>query len=247
VLNIVSIFNSYIEHAGIVRTITSVKTVSKFIADDIKKSRFIVQISPASDVTEALAFIGQVADAKASHNCWAFKSIDYERCSDDGEPAGTAGKPILSAINSENLHNCVVVVTRYFGGIKLGTGGLARAYASVARDAMRVAEKVVLAQSKIVIASVLLSDVGILFKQLQKVEALDNQGGFQRINEEAIRVELAYLTSATSQGSTGAKSADVVDAYEVKFKCSESLAESFSIALKDACRGIARVLYIIDE
>jgi len=224
-----------------------VKTVSKFIADDIKKSRFIVQISPAADVTEALTFIGQVSDVKASHNCWAFKSIDYERFSDDGEPAGTAGKPILSAINSENLHNCVVVVTRYFGGIKLGTGGLARAYASVARDAMRVAEKVVLTKSKIVIASVLLSDVGILFKQLQKVELLDNQGGmstFKRINEEAIRVGIGYLTS---EGSPGVKSAgDVVDAFEVKFKCSEYLVESFSIALRDACRGIARVLYIDD-
>ena len=69
-------------------------------------------------------------DPKASHNCWAFRSQTYERQSDDGEPSGTAGRPILAAIEKENVYDAVVVVVRHFGGVKLGTGGLVRAYGS---------------------------------------------------------------------------------------------------------------------
>ncbi len=82
----------------------------------------------------------------ATHNCFASRTRHAEgeksKSGDAGEPKGTAGKPILSAIESENLHNVLVVVTRYFGGVKLGTGGLARAYRQAARSALQIAEKV---------------------------------------------------------------------------------------------------------
>lgn len=84
----------------------------------------------------------EIADAKASHNCFAFLGKDgNERCSDDGEPSGTAGRPMLSSIKNENLCDVFVVVVRYFGGTKLGTGGLSRAYALAARDCLKLCDR----------------------------------------------------------------------------------------------------------
>lgn len=95
----------------------------------VKKSRFIAHAGPAASSADALAFIAAVSEADASHNCWAFAvGSDVARKSDDGEPSGTAGVPILAAIERAGLDNAVVCVVRYFGGTKLGAGGLARAY-----------------------------------------------------------------------------------------------------------------------
>lgn len=95
-----------------------------------KKSRFIANVGAVSSEEEALAFI---ADMKkkywdARHNCMAYIVNGIKRFSDDGEPSGTAGKPILDVIEGRGLTNAVIVVTRYFGGVLLGTGGLVRAY-----------------------------------------------------------------------------------------------------------------------
>mmetsp|Transcript_19910 Transcript_19910/g.25706 ORF Transcript_19910/g.25706 Transcript_19910/m.25706 type:complete len:280 (-) Transcript_19910:162-1001(-) len=110
----------------------------------IKKSRFIARAFPATTWNEAKEFIETVSDPKASHNCWAFvpgsDPLSY-RFSDDGEPGGTAGKPILNAIQAEQLCDVVVCVTRYFGGTKLGTGGLVRAYGSSARNCLILADR----------------------------------------------------------------------------------------------------------
>lgn len=98
-----------------------------------KKSRFIANVSRVTSEEEAVAFIEQIKKKywDARHNCSAF-SVGVEqpiyRCSDDGEPGGTAGRPMLEVILGEEIHNIVVVVTRYFGGTLLGTGGLVRAY-----------------------------------------------------------------------------------------------------------------------
>ena len=98
-----------------------------------KKSRFIATIIPIASEEEAVAFIAatkkQYWDAR--HNCSAFvlgANQEITRCSDDGEPSGTAGRPMLGVLTQEGIHNMAVVVTRYFGGILLGTGGLVRAY-----------------------------------------------------------------------------------------------------------------------
>ena len=98
-----------------------------------KKSRFIATVKPVNTEEEAIAFIEQMKKKywDARHNCYAFsvgKEQEILRFSDDGEPGGTAGKPILEVITGQDLHNVAVVVTRYFGGTLLGTGGLVRAY-----------------------------------------------------------------------------------------------------------------------
>ncbi|MBJ6745967.1 YigZ family protein [Streptococcus sp. 121] len=101
----------------------------------IKKSRFLCQAKRVKTEEEARAFIQAVKKEhyKATHNCSAFivgEKSEIKRSSDDGEPSGTAGVPMLGVLENHNLTNVCVVVTRYFGGIKLGAGGLIRAYAS---------------------------------------------------------------------------------------------------------------------
>ncbi len=106
-----------------------------------KKSRFIGQIRPVTSEEEAYAFIEEVKKKHydARHNCFAFSvGVDMPllRFSDDGEPQGTAGKPILEVITSSEIHNICIVVTRYFGGTLLGTGGLVRAYTDASKAAL---------------------------------------------------------------------------------------------------------------
>lgn len=84
----------------------------------------------------------QSSDPTASHSCWAYVVGDQYRCSDDGEPSGTAGKPMLSAIQSEGLDQVCVLVVRFFGGTKLGAGGLVRAYGGAARQCLQEAPRV---------------------------------------------------------------------------------------------------------
>lgn len=98
-----------------------------------KKSRFIATIRPVESEEEAAAFIAEMKKRywDARHNCSAFvigRNQELTRCSDDGEPSGTAGRPMLDVLLKEEIHNAAVVVTRYFGGTLLGTGGLVRAY-----------------------------------------------------------------------------------------------------------------------
>ena len=98
-----------------------------------KKSRFIATVRPVETEEDALAFLEEMKKRywDARHNCYVYsvgKNREYTRCSDDGEPSGTAGRPMLDVILGEDIYNVAAVVTRYFGGILLGTGGLVRAY-----------------------------------------------------------------------------------------------------------------------
>lgn len=98
-----------------------------------KKSRFIATVRPVESEEEAVAFIEEMRKKywDARHNCYVYsvgKNREFTRCSDDGEPSGTAGRPMLDVILGEDIYNVAVVVTRYFGGVLLGTGGLVRAY-----------------------------------------------------------------------------------------------------------------------
>ena len=108
---------------------------------EVKRSRFVAHATPLASLEAAPAFLQAVQDLQATHNCWAYKLGSQYRFSDDGEPAGTAGRPILSAIEAQHLDKVMVVVTRYFGGVKLGAGGLVRAYAGVAAECLRRAPK----------------------------------------------------------------------------------------------------------
>ena len=102
----------------------------------IERSRFIASVAPVKSEEEAKAFVDSIRKKfpDATHNCYAYiaERGAYSRYSDDGEPSGTAGPPILDVIKNNSLLDTAIVVTRYFGGIKLGTGGLTRAYGGVA-------------------------------------------------------------------------------------------------------------------
>lgn len=106
-----------------------------------KKSRFIATVKPVKSEEEAVSFINETKKKywDARHNCSAFvigKRQELTRCSDDGEPAGTAGRPMLDVLLKEDIHDAAVVVTRYFGGVLLGTGGLVRAYQQVTKQGL---------------------------------------------------------------------------------------------------------------
>ena len=110
-----------------------------------KKSRFIATAWPVESEDAAVSFLNATAKKywDARHNCSAFvigKRQELTRCSDDGEPAGTAGRPMLDVLLKENIHNAAVVVTRYFGGVLLGTGGLVRAYQQATKAGLSASE-----------------------------------------------------------------------------------------------------------
>jgi len=110
-------------------------------AEDIRKSRFLAQAAPVETSEQAQAFLRAAGDPSATHNCWAWRIGQDYRFHDDGEPGGTAGRPILQAIDGQGLDRVAVLVTRWYGGIKLGTGGLARAYGGTAATCLRLAER----------------------------------------------------------------------------------------------------------
>lgn len=110
-----------------------------------KKSRFIATVRPVESEEEALDFIAAMKKKywNATHNCSAFvvgENQELQRCSDDGEPQGTAGRPMLDVLLGEEVHNAAVVVTRYFGGTLLGTGGLVRAYSKSVQEGLRASK-----------------------------------------------------------------------------------------------------------
>lgn len=109
-----------------------------------KKSKFIGYVSPAETEDAAAAFIQSIKKKhyNATHNCFAYSiglKEEFVKANDDGEPSGTAGMPILDILRREQIHNCVIVVTRYFGGTLLGTGGLVRAYSKAAKEGLLAA------------------------------------------------------------------------------------------------------------
>ncbi len=126
----------------------SYRTVRHIATDEIveKRSRFIADVKPVETEEEAIAFLEEIKKKywDARHHVYAYilEENNIQRYSDDGEPAGTAGVPILEMIKKEGLSNLIVVVTRYFGGILLGTGGLVHAYSKSAKVGVEAAEPV---------------------------------------------------------------------------------------------------------
>lgn len=108
------------------------KTICKSVESEliIKNSRFITILFPINKKEDVKSLLEEVRKKypKATHYCYAYKIFDYKKCDDDGEPSNTAGMPILNVLEHENIENILCVVIRYFGGIKLGAGGLVRAY-----------------------------------------------------------------------------------------------------------------------
>lgn len=135
-----------------------------------KKSRFIAAVRPVESEEQAVAFIGELKKKywDASHHCSAFtigRNHELTRCSDDGEPSGTAGRPMLDVLLREDIHNAAVVVTRYFGGTLLGTGGLVRAYQKSTQEGLAAAVVIVKQQG-------VMLDIGTDYNGLGKIQYL---------------------------------------------------------------------------
>ena len=108
---------------------------------EARKSRFLARACPIESPEAAMAWLQQVSDPDATHNCWAYRIGAQYRSSDDGEPGGSAGRPILAAIEGQGVDHVVVVVTRWYGGTNLGVGGLVRAYGGAAAECLRTAAR----------------------------------------------------------------------------------------------------------
>ena len=149
-----------------------------------KKSRFIAQIAPVETEEEAYAFIEKIKKKHydARHNCFAF-SVGAEmpllRFSDDGEPQGTAGKPMLELIQNSGIHDICVVVTRYFGGTLLGTGGLVRAYTQATKEALEACTTKLMQQLLPVLIRTNYTDMGKIQYILYET-GCDHQHGIRR-------------------------------------------------------------------
>ncbi|MDD1975501.1 MULTISPECIES: YigZ family protein [Pseudomonas] len=140
--------------------------------EEIRKSRFITLAAPISSAAEAMSFIEQHSDLAATHNCWAWKLGAQYRSNDDGEPGGTAGRPILAAIEAQDCDQVVVLVIRWYGGIQLGTGGLARAYGGGANKCLQQAEKRLLVSRCEVSCSCGFSELALLKLRVAEADGL---------------------------------------------------------------------------
>lgn len=116
--------------------------------EEIKKSRFQAIAVPVENEQAVKGFLETHKDITTTHQCWAWKIGHNVRFNDDGEPSGTAGRPILATIEGNDLTNILVLVNRWYGGIKLGTGGLVRAYGGCAGQCLLLAEKIELIEKK---------------------------------------------------------------------------------------------------
>lgn len=172
---------------------------------EVKHSRFIAQAAPAVSPQAALDFLARAADPDATHNCWAYRVGAEYRSSDDGEPAGTAGRPILAAIEGQGYDQVVVVVTRWYGGIKLGAGGLVRAYGGAAAECLRTAERRLLVEMRELRFGCAFDDLGSVHAALpafaaeKLAEDFDETGAVLRIGLPVDRVDAlkSHLRDAT--------------------------------------------------
>ena len=146
---------------------TLIDTVSARL--EVKKSRFVAVAGPVADEAAARAFIDMHAERTANHNCWAWRVGQNYRFSDDGEPGGTAGKPILQAIDGQSLDNVAVVVTRWFGGVLLGSGGLMRAYGGTAASCLHEAARKPLVETLSATVACGFSDLSLVQSRLEAV------------------------------------------------------------------------------
>lgn len=137
---------------------------------EIRHSRFVVHAANVENLAETLEFFEQVKDSTATHNCWAYRLGQSYRFADDGEPASSAGKPILTAIDGQGFDRVMVVVTRYYGGTKLGVGGLIRAYGGSASRCLQQAQSETIIPSRRGIIRAPFSYTGVIHQTLAELE-----------------------------------------------------------------------------
>lgn len=170
----------------------------------VKKSRFIATALPIDSEDEAKAALAAHRVADANHNCWAWRIGQAYRFSDDGEPSGTAGKPILAAIDGQSLDRVIVIVTRWFGGILLGSGGLVRAYGGTAAACLKGAA---LIEVKPTVAGI----VSLEFSDLARVKARLQSQANLTIAEERFTETGADIVVRLPESDVGAVSRMVSD------------------------------------
>ncbi len=177
--------------------------------EDIKKSRFLALADSVQAPADALRFLAAHSVADASHNCWAYRIGKEYRYSDDGEPGGTAGRPILQAIEGQQCDRVVVLVVRWFGGVKLGPGGLMRAYGGAAAQCLRQAAKAELVDEAFMDCHCPFGDMAVVqsrfaaFQARIVDEAFDGQGVRWRLavarSQEAALAD-AFVNLTRGQG-----------------------------------------------
>ena len=177
----------------------------------IKKSRFLALAAPVQSAGEALAFFSEHRIPEATHNCWAYRIGQEYRFNDDGEPGGTAGRPMLQAIEGQDCDRVAVLVIRWFGGIKLGSGGLVRAYGGVAAQCLRLASKVEIVQEAVIQCFCPFADVALLQSRFPAMGA--------RIVETEFTAEGAQWQIAVPQAQAAGVVAEIVDLTRGQARC----------------------------
>jgi len=177
--------------------------------EDIKKSRFVAYAAPVATAGEAMTFLAERSDPTATHNCWAYRIGQQYRFNDDGEPGGSAGRPILQAIDGQSMDRVAVLVVRWFGGVKLGVGGLVRAYGGVAANCLRTGVAVELVDTVCVHCTASFSEQARVRARLAQAggvfldESYDTQGVNWRIElprSAVAHVETLYTDLTRGQG-----------------------------------------------
>ena len=183
--------------------------------EEIRKSRFLALAAPVESTEQALAFLREAGDPTATHNCWAWRIGQDYRFNDDGEPGGTAGRPILQAIEGQEMDRVAVVVTRWYGGIKLGAGGLVRAYGGTAGECLRRAERVPLVAMARLGVHCDFAELALLKARLKELQAEVEQEVFgadgvdlQLRLPDSLVVEAQLRISDISRGRSTAKRLD---------------------------------------
>lgn len=199
------------------------KTVKSYGEHEItiQKSRFIAYVNRVESVEEALAFIEKIKKQNwnATHNCSAYmigEHDEIQKANDDGEPSGTAGLPILEVIKKRGLKDTVIVVTRFFGGIKLGAGGLIRAYGKSASEGLTAAGIVERRLMKVVTASIDYTWLGKIENELhssiygiKEIRYAENVEVDVFVEEQAVQAFCGWMTELTN-GQAAYKEGDVL-------------------------------------
>lgn len=192
------------------------KTLKQAASDEfiVNKSRFIGYASPCETEEEALAFLRSIREKHkdATHNCYAYvigQNAGIMRYNDDGEPGGTAGMPMMEVLNARGVVNCCVVVTRYFGGILLGAGGLVRAYSHGCAIALNAAQVVKMEESQRILLDVsypLWDRVNYALKSLPQITEETNFGAsveatllIRKKDVEEVTQKLTAITDAKAE------------------------------------------------
>lgn len=195
----------------------------------VDKSRFITTIYPCTTEEEAQAFIGRINKEfwDATHNCTAYAlgpKQEQQRSSDNGEPSGTAGKPMLEVLKKTGVTNVAVVVTRYFGGIKLGAGGLIRAYSHSVAETLRLAPKELHTTRTQLQATIDYSLYGAVerFVQDQKLHYEANFGEHVTVTILVPPTDVEGIQKELQDMSHGAADCTILDSIEVVLPLDES-------------------------